>query len=342
MSDSEEIVIARPVDGLSRRDLIRAVGLSAGGMALGLSTLGGGSTAQAAVQSTSGVRVALELDGTVTLLKAAEGGNAFADVVLEPPTGDGVQRKRAGFVKFDDLVLQLPFVLSQPLASWINGTLAKAPSARNGALVYLNYDGNELKRLEFFNAVMTEVTLPALDVAARDPVYLTIRLAPESTRLVGPAAKAIAVASLKSAVVLPNAFRLNIQGLEGASPWISKVGALTAKRALVPGDAGQKLKERQFAALDCSLLTITVAESNAGLFYAWFNDFAVNGNNAPGTERAGRLEWLAGTAKVVAAFADLSNLGIVRYALVPIASGADTIASVQVDMYCESFSLTIL
>jgi hypothetical protein len=342
MSDSKEEEIASPEVGLTRRDLIRAVGLSAGGVALGLSTFGGGSTAQAAVagRSFSAITVVLELDGTTTIVKSAAGGNAVVDVVLEPVV-DGIQRKRPGGVRFEDLILELPFGMSPALLGWINSTLGKGPTAKNGALVYLDFNLQEVKRLEFVNAVITEVTLPALDGAGKDSVYVSIRLAPESARLAGPAAKPISVATDKSSSkpVFSSNYRLNVQGLEAASASISKVGVLTAKRTPQSGAVGEKIRERLFAPLDCSLLTITLAESGAGLFYAWFNDLIVNGK---GGERAGRLEWLAPTLTTSIGFADLGNLGIVRYAPVAVVSGADSVARVEVDMYCETINLTVV
>jgi len=101
---------------------------------------------------------------------------------------DGIQRKRPGGVRFEDLVLEVPFAMSPPLVAWVNATLAKGPAAKNGALVYLDFNYNEVKRLEFFNAVITEVTLPALDAAGKDAVFLTLHLAPESASLTGPPA----------------------------------------------------------------------------------------------------------------------------------------------------------
>jgi hypothetical protein len=170
-------------------------------------------------------------------------------------------------------------------------------------------------------------------------VSLTLHLAPESASLTGPSGKPLTIDKALTKAVLGSSFRLNVQGLEAASASISKVSALTAKRAQQSGAMGEKGKERLFAPLDCSLLTITLAESGAGLFYAWFNELIVNGKTG---ERAGRLEWLAPNFTTTIGFADLGNLGIVRYAPVPAVSGADSVARVEVDMYCETMNLTIV
>jgi hypothetical protein len=286
----------------------------------------------------------LLVDGTTTFLKSAEGGNAFADVFLEPVTEELIQRKRPEAVRFEDLLVQVPMWAIAPLASWINATLMKGPSLKNGALVYLDFNNNEVKRLEFTNAVIADVSLPACDAASQDPAYLTLRLTPDSTRLVGgndkPTNATAGAATFRRSS--NGAYRLNIQGLEPACARVSKIAALSAKRALLPTSSGDPRGTipRQFAALDCSALRITLPEQDAGPFYAWFADFAVNGNNKSDMERAGRIEWLNPVDAKTIAIADLSNLGIVRFAPLSLNSG-DQAPRVQVDMYCESMKLAV-
>ena len=89
MTKLEESGFARRAAGLSRRDLVRAIGLSAGGMALGLSSLGGGSKALAAMSFGGLSQLSLELDGGATPVYSAEGGNAVAEVIPDPPAARG-------------------------------------------------------------------------------------------------------------------------------------------------------------------------------------------------------------------------------------------------------------
>lgn len=344
MNITEQPRIERPTDGFSRRDLIRVAALSAGGAVL----LGADVTARAATTSTlakAAARIALQVDEGSALVRSVEGGNTFADVLPEPPTEDLIQHKRPGAVRYDDLLVDISMTAMQPLAGWITATLAKGPVSKNGAIVYSDFNNNEVKRLEFFNAVITEITLPACDAAGKDPVYLTLRLAPESTRLVGPSGKANPAALAASTkFAMAGSFRLNIQGLEPACTRISKVSAISATRALVKSLSGGEKREmlpRQFAALDCSTLSITLPEQDAGLFYAWLNDFVIKGNSGPKSQRAGRLEWLNPANASTVFTADLGNLGIVRYAPLAASTAMEVIARVQVDMFCETMSLSL-
>ncbi|MDO8357567.1 MAG: phage tail protein [Nitrospirota bacterium] len=338
----------RIVPNLSRRDLFRTVSLATGGaMLLGLPKFIGswGGTAEAAVARTfSGVNIALELDGAPAgFIEAVQGGNAFADILVEAVGPDAIQRKRPGPVKFEDLVIEVRLDGdAKALMSWITETLTKGSTPRNGAVVYADINFTEVKRLEFFNAVLTEVALPAADASdGKKLAALTLRITPQTTRLAGSKGKKLSGIAAKSKRLLNSNFRFNVQGLEKACVRIGKVESIVAKRPVAGSAVGQdRLKQSAPGVLDCSIVRLTLPEADAGPFYTWFDDTVVKGR--PGGELAGLLEWLDPTLKVVLASVQLAGLGIVRYAPEPINVGAERPGQVQVDMYCESFNITIL
>lgn len=341
----------RILPDLSRRDLFRTAGLATGGaMLLGLPKFLGSWTSEAeaanAVGSASPPVLGLELDGAfVAFVTSMEGGNAFADIVPEAVGPDLIQRKQPGPVRFEDIVIDVSLSsVAAPLTNWITGTLAKGPTSKNGAIVYANViNFNEVKRLEFFNAVLTEVTVPATIASeGKRVVMLTLRITPQSTRLTGGTGKTL-TSPLKTTTknILSTNFRFNVQGLESSCGRISKVDSITAKRLLAGAVVGQdKLRQSAPGVLDCSIVRITLPEADAGPFYAWLDKSIVQGN--PGDERAGVLEWLDPTLTTVIASVQLNGLGIVRYAPDPIKAGSTvTPGLVQVDMYCESINLSL-
>jgi hypothetical protein len=334
----------------SRRDLLRALGLAGGVALLGPLATRGGSMAHAAVASPmAGAGVLLELDGSYSPAEAADGGNAFAEVGAEPPQ-DSVLRKHLTAVRYEDLVVQVPLGLAAaPLVSWIGVSLQNGAVPKSGALVYVDYTGKEMRRLEFQNAVITEVTLPACDASsAKDRGDLTLRLVPETTRLAGASGKTASAAFGKSQRLMTSMFRMNVQGLENACKSIRSVSAPSAKRPLLRSGGLEKVSKTAAGLLDCAPISIVLAERDAGPFYMWFSEFVLKGNVNNG-ERPGRLEFLAPTIGTVLATVDFGNLGIVRYApLSPSAESAQGISghagsggNVQVDMFCETLSLTV-
>ena len=339
----------RIAHALSRRDLFRTAGLAAGGaLLLGLPNFlrGGVSDAEAALapRVLGSGNLALELDGQyVCSVRSAEGGNAFAELVVETLGPDNLQRKRPGPVRFEDILIEVPAgEESKLLGGWINEFLAKSTSApRNGAIIYTDFNMNETKRLDFFNAVLAEVSLPVMEAAAnKNPLALMLRIIPQSTRLAGPSGKKPQGAlGIKQKMVISGNFRFNIQGLENACTRITKIQGIAAKRAKPVDAVGQqRLQEIKIGPLDCSVVSIFLPEADAGPFYAWLDDTIMKGKP---TERAALLEWLDPTLKTVLASAQLGGLGILRYAPEPVKLGAERIGPVQVDLYCETMNLSL-
>lgn len=290
----------------------------------------------------------LELDGqSGGFLSNVDGGGVFADILNEPLGQDMIQRKRPGPVRFQDIVIDIPFQnVEKALSSWITETLTKKAASKTGAIVYADFNFNEVKRLEFFGALLTEIALPDADAqdSSKNAASLTLRLTPQSTRLAGGKGNLASASGAKAKQILSSNFRFNVQGLEKACGRIVSVESIVVKRAAVGTPAGpEKLRQQSAAAgaLDCSKVTITLPEADAGPFYAWFDDMVIKG--IPGTERAGLLEWLDQSMKTVVSSVQLGGLGIVRYEPDPTKAGTQEKLGglVQVDMYCETMNMTL-
>lgn len=341
-----------PTAKLSRRDLFRAMGFATGGaMLLGLpnilmSRIG---TAEAALEKRSFATAAtatLELDGQFAGgLAGVEGGGLFADIVAEPLGQDTIQRKRTGPVRFEDIVLDVALgAVEKSVSMWIADTLTKGSMPKSGAISYGDMNSNEIKRLEFTGAILSEVAFSEADGReARDAASVRLRLVPQSTRLTGGKGKSFAPFGMKSKQLSSANFRFNVQGLEPACKRIVSVSGVAARRAVAGVPVGQD-KFRQAApagVLDCSTVRILLSEMDAGPFYAWFDDMVIKGN--PGAERGGLLEWLDPMLKNALVSVQLGGLGIVRYQPEPTKPGTleKMGGLVAVDMYCETMNVVL-
>lgn len=335
----------------SRRDLFRTAGLAAGGaLLLGVPSILSGwtGTAEAALRKGSfgGTNAALELEGQFAgFLAAVEGGNAFADIITEAAGPDMIQRKRPGPVRFEDILMDVQIdSVEKLLTNWLTETLTKIGAPRNGAIVHMDLNSNIVRRLDFTGALITEITLPEADAKdGKAPATMTLRLTPQSTRLAGGKGKLTAPLGAKTKRILSSNFRFNVQGLEKACARITSVEPIVVKRALGGQQTGQE-KFRQPSAvqtLDCSKVSLTLPEVDAGPFYAWFDETVLRGT--AGGERAGLFEWLDQTMRNVVASAQFGGLGIVRYAPEPIRAGGTEklLGMVKVEMYCETVVLNL-
>ena len=337
---------------LSRRDLFRTAGLATGGaLLLGLPNLLSGWTGTAEAALSKGAlpttRISLELEGQFAgTLITVDGGGVFADVITENAGLDGIQRKRPGPVRFEDIVFDVALgALEKPLTNWITDALGKTPTPKNGVIVYADLNLNEVKRLEFTGALLSEIMVPEADAKeGKQVAAMTIRLVVQSTRLTDGKGKLPATAATKNKQILSSNFRFNVQGLEKACKRITGVEGISAKRNLIGAPIGQEKIRKSTSvpgALEYSLIHITLPEVEAGPFYQWFDDMVIKGN--PNAERAALLEWLDPTMRNVLASVQLGGLGIVRYEPDPIKAGTEEKlgGAVAIDMYFETMTVTL-
>lgn len=331
--------------GPSRRNFLKFAALLAGSVGLqGLPRLNDTASAAIDARAYASGRFAFELDGVLLdLVKSAEGGFARADVVQEKLGPSQFPKKHLANLKYADIVMQCDPSLPEPLLNWITASLAMTYARKNGAIITADVDMKERSRLEFFNALISELTIPACDAATKDPGTLTLKLSPEYTRPVagkGSVLPASLGGAKQQKAWLPGNFRLQIQGLETACTRINKIEALTIKQRITENTVGElRDYQKEPASLEFPNLVITLPETDAGPFYQWFDDFVVKGNAGDDKERPGFLELLSPDMKTVLLRVNFSHLGIFSFSPMRREANADSIARVKVEMYCEQITI---
>ena len=331
--------------GPSRRNFLKFAALLAGSVGLqSLPRLNDTASAAIDARAYASSRFAIELDGILLdFIKSTEGGFAKAEVVQQKLASSPFAKKHLANLKYSDIVMQCDPSLPGPLLNWMTASLAMSYARKNGAIITADMDMKERSRLEFFNALISEVTFPACDASAKDPGFLTVKLSPEYTRPVagkGNTLPAPLGGTKQQKAWLPASFRLQIQGLEAACARINKVEPLTIKQKVADNPIGElRDYQKEPASLEFPNLAITLPESDAGPFFQWFDDFVVKGNTSDEKERPGFLELLSPDLKTVFLRVNFSHLGIFSFAPLKQETNADSIARVKVEMYCEQITI---
>lgn len=287
-------------------------------------------------------RVALELGGAPAGLPLfAAGGDATADVVAEKLGTSTFRRKHIAGVRYTDILVTCGLEMGVAFWTWIADTLAAQHTPRDGALVVLDYDFNELQRLTFQHALVTQIGFPALDAGSKDSGRLAVRLSPELTRVEKPSGKSSYGKSLaygKQKKWLPSNFRVTIPGLDLTR--VNRVEALTVDVVAQEHAIGEaRIYEQTAAELTVPDVELTVAESHAADLRAWHEDFVIKGNNDSSHEKTGSIEMLSSDLKDVLLRLDLAGLGIYSLADAPVEAGSEAIRRVKAKLYCEEMRL---
>ena len=299
------------------------------------SSSGSGATFPLDPRSYTAGKFAIELDGVMAgWVQSADGGSAVADVVVEKlGPAAATAKKHIGNVKYEDIAITCGTGMSKGFYQWIKNSMDGKPTHQNGSVRTLGLRNQAQSRLDFFNALITEIGFPALDAASKDAAKMTIKYSPETTRFKSDTASVPQAAT--SWPWLVSRFILEIDGLDCTH--VNKIEALVVKQSFVEslaGDAGVYHKEP--ANLEIPDLVVSMPESAAGTFQSWFDDFVIKGNNGDNMEKSGTLSWMTKDGKLVLGVLEFSHLGIFK--LAPDTTLADGIRRVKAEMYCESMA----
>ena len=259
---------------------------------------------------------ALSLDGfNCGLIQKFEGGDIEGELVPQP----------GGQVWSNDLEVQMGISMAQPVKDWIDASLAMNYMRKNGELKAADFKRQVRHIREFRDALLTEITFPACDGAAKDAAFLTLKLSPGEVRdLDGDGSMLDAPVAAEEETLNRSDFRFTIEGLETACAKVSKVNALTIKQTTARDKIG------------ATNLEITLPEEHAEPFLRWHEDFVINGNNEEEKHKSGSLEYLNQTRQKELLTLTFSGLGI--YKVAAATNNEDKIASVTVEMYCENIT----
>jgi hypothetical protein len=276
----------------------------------------------------------IEIDGIMAgWLQSAEGGSATSDVVVEKLGADSLQKKHIAGVKYEDITIQLsPGDLPKRagLAGWVAASL-QTPLRKSGAVVAADYNYKEHSRRTFTNALISEVTFPALDATSKDPAYMTLKFSPETTRFAIGSGSGTPIQSPPQKKWLPANFRLQIDKIDTTR--VLKIDGFTIKQQIVAGSDGTTGYRVQVPDL-----AVTALDPSAQSFLDWHQDFVVQGNNSDTQERSGQILFLDNDQKTVLFQLFLGQVGISGAAPEKSdASGAGR--RVKFELYCERMLL---
>ncbi|MCH8063529.1 MAG: phage tail protein, partial [Chloroflexi bacterium] len=268
---------------------------------------------------TSGLRVEVSIDGKpVGFARSVEGGTIVGQVEsLQIATDHHVQNKHIAAIGYEDLSLRIGLGMGKDIYKWIDESfqgVSKDPHEKQVEIIATDLNGNPLSVRGFVNARLTEVTIPALDGASKEPCYLSLVLRPDLIIYDPEGAGIIGEDPITSGLAIQkwlcSNFRFNLGSLPTGK--ISNIEPLTWKLSetlpdipkegdLPPGDVikpspgpcaplpiGADPSKVQVPNL---LLTISVAD--IGPWVEWHQSFIIDEKCTDTDELSGKLEFLA-------------------------------------------------
>jgi hypothetical protein len=272
---------------------------------------------------------AMDLDGVKCgVIHKLSGG----DVEDEPTILPGEN------VKYSDFTVDISLSMAQPVKDWIDASLAMNYMRKSGELIAADLKREVRHIREFKDALLTEITFPACDGAAKDAAFMSLKFSPWIVRnKKGDGSKIDDPGDTAGEDFHLSDFRFTIEGLEEACARVSRIEPITIKQTVVRDDHGQVLVDRSAAPKrERSKLRLTLPEEHAASIFAWHEDFVRPGVNQEGTHKSGSLVYLNRTRQKELLTLTFSGLGIFKISAAPRANNEDKIAQVTVELYYEN------
>jgi phage tail-like protein len=278
----------------------------------------------------------IELGGALAgWVQSVEGGHAFSDVVNEKLGPDHIIHKHIAGVKYEDITITCGTGMTKPFYEWIKGSFDRKYARQDGAVVTADYNYNEISRMTFNHALISEIGFPALDASSKDAARMTVKIVPEYTRTTKGSGKQLGKVDTKiQKKWLPSNFRLKIDGLDCTR--VNKIDAIVLKQKVVENSVGElRDYEKEPAHLEIPNLVVTLAESHADSWYKWHEDFVIKGDNGEDKEKGGTLEYLTPDLKESLFTITFLHAGIFKLDPEKVVTGLETIRRLTAELYIQ-------
>jgi hypothetical protein len=223
------------------------------------------------------------------------------------------------------------------VARWLEEWSAGKAAPKDGSGGLVDFDGTVRSERLFERALISEVTVPAMDAGSREAAYFTLRMHAERIVYGKRHGKVVSVpASARQKVWLASNFRLSLGDLPDNA--VAGIDAFTIRRSVDVSHKGRDTR-LQAGRLEFPNLKVTISGRDVGQWEEWFERFVIAGENGQDKELNGAIDLLDASLDSLGTIA-LSQVGI--FALAPAATSARTeVSRFTAELYVEKMDIRI-
>lgn len=287
-------------------------------------------------------RFALDVGGyNVGFLKKFSGMAMEADIVANDLGPDNVQKKHVSNIKWTAGKATVGIGMGKGMYDWIKQSFDKAYEPKNGWLESGDFNYKAQTRLDFEDALITEVTVPKLDGSSKDAAYFDVTFEPERVRWAKGGGNDIrSKVGPKQKAWLCSNFRVEIGSLPCSR--VASVDSFTWKCAIASDQIGihrEPTKHPAKVTVPDLKLSISMADHHqwADAARAWF----VDGMHEENNEMDGRIVFLGPDMKKELGEITLMNVGFKKFSKDDLEANSEKIARFSVELYVEKMAFKI-
>jgi len=290
-------------------------------------------------------RFALDVGGyNVGFLKKFSGMAMEADIVANDLGPDNIQKKHVSNIKWTAGKATVGIGMGKGMYEWIKQSFDKSYSMKNGWLTSGDFNYKAQTRLDFEDALITEVTVPKLDGSSKDAAYFDVTFEPERVRWSKGGGEDIrANVGPKQKAWLCSNFRVEIgDGKVLPCSRIASVDSFTWKCAVAADQIGihrEPTKHPAKVVVPDLKLAVSMADHQpwADAAKKWF----VDGNHEEEHETTGRIVFLGPDMKKELGEINLERVGFKKFSKDDLEANSEKIARFSVELYIEKMTFKL-
>lgn len=293
-------------------------------------------------RSYSAGRFAFNLDGAFAgFAKSFSGGHIKGEVVQQAEGPSVFAKKHIAGIRHEAFTVEFGMGMGKALYSWIGASLEGSQAARSGEIVSADFDMKARRAMVFDGAYLTELTVPALDGASKDPAYLAAKIEPARLRHEKRNGETLDAKDAPEAKKwLPSNFRFELGDLP--CDRISRVDSFTVRQAIARDRVGSfREPTKHPGKIEVPDLKVTFSAADAGPWEDWFRSFVIDGKCGDADELSGRITFLAPDRKEVLGTLELRQVGIFGLRPAPQAQSGDAVGLLEAQLYVEQMKLSL-
>lgn len=296
----------------------------------------------------------LTIDGhqSTAYIKSVEGGFARATVADDPTGGTERRVKHIATVEVEPISVEVGLTGSGDVLSWIQGSWNRQWSRRNGEISHANFDLRETYRHEFFDALMTDVTFPALDATAKDGGFLKFKFVPETIKInnkngseegtgSGTKIRARVGQQVRHKLWSPSAFRFRLDGLDEMAH-VNKLESFTITQTIKKLYTGvDRFPQIEPTGIKFPNLTGVIPLQFARGLMQWHQEYIHTGSSDKPSQKTGAIDFLSTDRKSVLFSINLHEIGILFAGVDSVTAGSDQLKRVKFELFVHRMELDI-
>ncbi len=248
----------------------------------------------------------------------------------------------------EPITLEVGLCKANPILDIVEKIVNKREHKRlSGHIFHADANSHSRFEQEFMRALVTEISLPALDAAGKNLSMLKVKLQPEEATFKAGDKSPIPMGSQKPQKTWQNnSFRLDLDGPGNINTdFVTKVDALTIGVTAKPIQRGGfLLPEYMPGQIKMPKLSIHVPLHHAGTLITWFEKVAAKHVASPdgggsGYEGGGALTYLDTTTKKDLYSITFESLAPEQMTIVKSEGGAATLKTAKFDFYITNMKL---